>query len=353
MYMAQMGDRQAFDSRLQDLPAEIWRTIARIDECKGQWRAHSSLSPDILENLKQSVLITSTGASTRIEGSTLSDDAVAKLMRGISVQKLVDRDTQEVRGYYDLLQHVFTAWEHMTFSENTIKHFHKELLQHVQKDQRHRGAYKAQENRVEMLDADGKSLGIVFDPVAAYLTPKAMQELTDWTKEALKENLHHPLLIIGAFIVEFLHIHPFTDGNGRLSRILTNLLLLQAGYAYIPYVSHEKLVEDHKTEYYLALRQSQRGEGIVSWLSFFLTMLERQSEMAVALLTQERIETSLSPKQLHVYRCLQERGECTAGDIAHQTAIARPTVNQALRKLLHLQAISRIGEGSATRYRLV
>jgi Fic family protein len=367
MYMVQIADAQALESRLQSLRTDTWRTITLIDECKGQWKIGATLSPDILLNLKQSVLVTSTGASTRIEGAKLSDEEVEKLMRGLSIQKLAERDKQEVQGYYELLKEVFDAWENVRFGENAIKHFHKELLKYVEKDQRHCGEYKEQDNRVEMLDAEGKPLGIVFDPIPAYLTSKAMQELTEWTRNALNDNEHHPLLIIGAFIVEFLHIHPFTDGNGRLSRILTNLLLLQAGYAYTPYVSHEKLVEDNKTDYYLALRRSQssfakptsagatedrKGEDIEAWLSFFLTVILKQSQMAVELLTQEHIELSLSPKQLLVYQCLTKNGELTAGDIAQKTDIARPTVNQALRKLLGLKAIRRVGEGSTTRYRI-
>ncbi|MBU0458906.1 Fic family protein [Patescibacteria group bacterium] len=180
-----------------------------------------------------------------------------------------------------------------------------------------------------------------------------MQELLEWTNSSLQDNEHHPLFVIGSFIVEFLHIHPLTDGNGRLSRILTNLLLLQAGYAYVTYVSHEKLIEYNKTEYYLALRHSQKGEGIEDWLSFFLDIILKQSQMAVKLLTQEHIELLLSPKQLTVLQSIKENGELAAGDIAYKTRVARPTVNQALRKLLNLKAITRIGKGSATRYRII
>ena len=131
-----------FNKRLQKLPASIWRKIAQIDELKGQWIAGAKLSPQVLGRLKKSVLITSTGASTRIEGARLSDEDVEKLMRGISMQKFRDRDKQEVKGYYELLQNVFDSWKSVRFSENTIKHFHKELLKYVEKDKRHRGEYK-------------------------------------------------------------------------------------------------------------------------------------------------------------------------------------------------------------------
>src|SRR3989338_7945601 len=256
-----MTKNNRLDQRLSQIPAEIWSKITKIDELKGQWIAGARLSPQVLGRLKRSVLITSTGASTRIEGAKLSDEDIEKLMRGISIQKFADRDKQEVKGYYELLQNVFDSWKHIRFSESTIKHFHKEFLKYVQKDRLHRGEYKKTENKVQMIDAQGKSVSVLFDTTPAYLTPKEMQELVEAAQNSFKENIFPPLLIIGNFLVEFLKIHPFQDGNGRISRILTNLLLLQAGYQYMPYVSHEKLVEDNKADYYMALRKSQKTFG--------------------------------------------------------------------------------------------
>ncbi len=345
-----------FDARLRNISQEIWTKIAQIDELKGRWIAGSQLSSQILRRLKRSVLITSTGASTRIEGSKLSDEAIEKMLRGISIQKFTNRDEQEVQGYYELLQNVFDSWEEQGFTEGLIKHFHKELLKHVEKDTLHRGDYKKQENKVEMVDAEGKSIGTLFDTTPAYLTPKEMTELVEWTKRALDEKKYHPLLIVGNFIVEFLNIHPFQDGNGRLSRVLTNLLLLQQDYLYMPYVSHEKLIEDNKPDYYLALRKSQKTfntekEDITTWLDFFLTVLLKQSQMANGLLTAENIETLLSPKQLAVWEYLQTVDEVTPNTIAEKVHVARPTVNQVLNKLLELRKVERLGEGAATRYR--
>ncbi|MBU2263927.1 Fic family protein, partial [Patescibacteria group bacterium] len=185
-----------------------------------------------------------------------------------------------------------------------------------------------------------------------------MCDLTDWTQKALKENKYHPLLIIGNFLVEFLKIHPFTDGNGRLSRVLTNLLLLQAGYLYIPYVSHEKLVEDNKPEYYISLRRSQKTigtekENITDWFNFFLDMILKQSQMAVELLSKENIEKILSEKQLAVWQCIEKVKEVKTGEIIKNTNIARPTVKQALDALLKLKKIERIGLGRSARYRKI
>ncbi len=197
----------------------------------------------------------------------------------------------------------------VSFSESSIKHFHKELLKYVEKDERHRGEYKKTENTVNMLDEKGNVIGVVFKTVPAYLTPKNMQELVDWTRMALEQKKIHPLLVVGNFVVEFLNIHPFQDGNGRLSRILTNLLLLKEGYLYMPYVSHEKFVEDNKNDYYISLRRSQKTfgkvEDITAWLDFFLTMILKQSEMAVELLESEQVEKLLSRKQLSVWEYLQ------------------------------------------------
>ena len=343
---------------LRNIPAHLWSKIARIDELKGRWAGGARLSPQVLGRLKRSVLVTSTGASTRIEGARLSDEDIEKLMRGISIQKFRDRDTQEVKGYYELLLNVFNSWETLHLSESTIKHFHNELLKYVEKDTRHRGDYKKTENKVEMIGEAGKSVGTLFDTTPAYLTPIEMQELVETTKNELKSRHWHPLLVIGNFLVIFLNIHPFQDGNGRISRVLTNLLLLKEGYAYMPYVSHEKLVEDNKPDYYLSLRKSQQSlrtekPNIVPWLDFFLSIVLKQSEMAISLLSQENIDRILSPKQIVVWQYLQTVPEATPGEIAKHTMVARPTVSQVLARLMLLKKVERIGMGRTTRYKKI
>lgn len=347
-----------FDVRLQNISQDIWIKITQIEAMKGKWEGSMKLSPQILTRLKKSVLVTSTGASTRIEGSKLSDDDIEKMLRGISIQKFANRDEQEAQGYYELLQNVFNSWDTLVMNENLIKHFHKELLKYVEKDVFHRGDYKKKENAVEMITDAGESVGILFETTKAWLTPKEMLELIDWTKGALQGNTYHPLLVIGNFLVEFLNIHPFEDGNGRLSRIITNLLLLQQKYAYIPYISHEKLIEDNKPDYYLALRKSQKTlrtkqPDISSWLHFFLDILLKQSQMAMQLLTVSNIETVLSPQQLLVWQFLETVQETTPKAIAKKTGVPRPTINQVMNKLLAFKVIERVGQGAATRYRKV
>ncbi len=353
-----MTDITRFDTRLEALPANILTLIASIDELKGRWTAGANLHPQILGRLKQSVLITSTGASTRIEGAKLSDSDVEDLMRGISMQKFKDRDVQEVKGYFELLKNVFDSWQSIKLNEGTIKHFHQEILKYVEKDTFHRGQYKVTENKVQMVNAQGKIVGTIFDTTPVYLTPIEMQELVEWTIEVLKEKKYHPILVIGNFVVEFLKIHPFRDGNGRLSRILTNLLMLQAGYLYMPYVSHERLVEEKKQEYYVALRKTQitfktEKADLIPWLTFFLNIVLDQSKQAVDLLNADNVEKTLSGKQLTVLEYLEKVKEATPGVIARNTKVARPTVNQVLEKLISIKKIERIGMGRSTRYRIL
>ena len=351
-----MPKNKRFERRIQNIPSEIWSNISEIDVIKGRWIEGARLSPQVVGWLKKSVLSSSTGASTRIEGAKLTDEEVERLMQGIKIQKFVDRDAQEARGYYEILKNVFDSHKTIKFSESSIRHLHKELLKYVEKDQHHLGEYKKTENKVVAFDEKGKVVGVIFEPTPPYLVAKEMQELVDWTKKALNEKGINPLITIGNFLVEFLQIHPFQDGNGRLSRILTNLLLLQQGFSYVQYISHEKLVEDNKNDYYLALRRSQKTfrakrETIVPWLEFFLGVFLKQSEMAIDLLEKEDIEKFLSVKQLAVWRYFLEKEEAAPSEISKKTKVARPTVNQALDKLIKLKKVERIGEGRGTRYR--
>lgn len=353
-----MSKNNRFERRLESFSPNLISIIAQIDELKGSWVAGVQLSPQILGRLKRSILITSTGSSTRIEGARLSDEDIEKLMRGLDIQKFTDRDKQEVRGYFELLENVFNSWKTINFSESTVKHFHKELLKYVEKDEIHRGEYKKGENKVHMIDKSGNSVGILFDTTAAFLTPKEMQELVEWTQKSFSEKKFHPLLIIANFIVEFLQIHPFQDGNGRLSRILTNFLLLKSGYLYMPYVSHEKIIEDNKPDYYMALRNSQKtfkssNVTITPWLDFFLEVVLKQSQQAYDLLSRENIEKILSVKQLIIWEFIQNVVETTPKEIMEKTKISRPTVNQVLDKLIRLKKIERLGLGRSTRYRKI
>ena len=344
-----------YDNRLQNLPPEITLLVSQVDELKGRWSASNQPSRQILRSLRRSTLITSTGASTRMEGAQMNDQQIERYLDGLKIQRFSERDSQEVRGYYETLELIFDNYSEIDLTENSIKHLHSQLLQYCTKDARHRGNYKHMDNWVEMTDAAGTVLATVFETTPAYLTPKEMQELVAWRATAAN-NSYHPLLVIANFIVSFLKIHPFLDGNGRLSRLLTNCLLLRHGYEHVTLVSHESLIEKTKTDYYKALRQSQltfktKAESIVDWTTYFLNILLTQALQAIDLLQDIDLEQDLSPKQIAVWRYLGAVVEATPGQIAEATKVNRATVSQALAKLAGLNYINRLGQGRTTRYK--
>lgn len=344
-----------FDHRIKNPEPHIVALLAEIDGIRGEFKSGLRMTPQAITSLRQSVLVTSAGASTRIEGAKLTDEEVEKIMRGLSVSKFADRDSQEVQGYLEVLQNVFDSYQTLPLRESMITALHNQLLKYSTKDDTHRGGYKKKENTVGVLGPDGKVARIMFETTKAFLTPKEMQELVDWTIEAFDKNRFHPLLIIANFVVEFLKIHPFEDGNGRLSRVLTNLLLLRSGYSFIQYVSHEQIVERRKDEYYLALRKSQETfttdhDTIAPWLNFFLSVVKEQATKALSYLEEEKVEDTLSPKQYEVWKYLSQVGEASPGEIQKATDIVMGTVRQALDRLIELGKVKRIGRGRGTRY---
>lgn len=346
---------QKFDHRIKHPEPHIVALLAEIDGIRGEFKSGLRMTPQAITNLRKSTLITSAGASTRIEGAKLTDEEVDKVMQGLAVSKFADRDSQEVQGYLETLQNVFDSFQTLPLRESVITSLHNQLLKYSNKDDTHRGGYKKKENTVGVLGPDGNVARIMFETTPAYLTPKEMQELVDWTIDAFEKNRFHPLLIIANFIVEFLKIHPFEDGNGRLSRVLTNLLLLRSGYQFVQYVSHEQIVERRKDEYYIALRKSQETfqtdhDTISPWLNFFLSVVKEQATKALSYLEEEKVEDTLSPKQFEVWRYLSSVGEAAPGDIAKATGIVPVTVSQALDRLIELGKVKRIGRGRGTRY---
>ena len=287
---------------------EILRLIGEIDEFKGSWREMRALAPERLAGLRRVATIESIGSSTRIEGSKLTDAQVEELLDRLEQKTFVSRDEQEVAGYAEAMETVFDSYADILLTENYLKQLHAMLLRYSTKDERHRGEYKKLPNNVEAFDADGKSLGVVFETASPFDTPFRMQELVAWTREAMEDRAWHPLVIIGLFIVAFLEIHPFQDGNGRLSRVLTTLLLLQAGYGYAPYSSLESIIEANKEGYYLALRRTQgtmRGDhpDYEPWLLFFLRSLKKQKDRL-----EERLATLKSASE-EVAQKLERKAE--------------------------------------------
>lgn len=349
-------NEKRFNSRIK-LNQDILSKIAKIDQFQGLWQGSVRLSPQILGRLKTWVIITSTGASTRIEGSKMTDDEIARFLRGLKANHPKSRDEQEVAGYANLIGRIFDNWKTIKLSENWILQFHSILLHFSDKDQSHKGKYKDTSNTVVMTNKQGEEV-VLFAPTPPYLVKQEMEAAIEWANEQFEKREVHPLLIIANFIFEFLAIHPFKDGNGRISRALTNLLLLRAGYSYVPYVALDEIIEQTKAEYYLALRDTQKyhkteNEDITAWVVYFLNALVEQAERARKLMENDRPEKLLSEKQLEIYRLFDEGKEIGVAEIGMllKGTIQRDTIKQALSRLVKLKLLERIGQARSSRYR--
>lgn len=337
---------------------EILSLIARIDEFKGAWRALGALAPDRLSALRRVATIESIGSSTRIEGSKLSDREVERLLSKLQIKTFDTRDEQEVAGYAALMDLVFGAWQDIAFSENHIKQLHQILLQFSDKDAWHRGSYKTNTDSVAAFDEYGVQIGIVFQTASPFDTPRLMTELVAWVRQERDKALLHPLLVIAVAVVVFLEIHPFQDGNGRLSRVLTTLLLLQAGYAYAPFSSLESVIEHNKEGYYLALRQTQGtirndSPNWQPWLEFFLRSLSEQVRRLERKVEREKLVLAVLPElSLQIIEFTREHGRVTMGEAIKMTGANRNTLKQHLRALVERGHLNQHGNGRGAWYAL-
>ena len=335
---------------------ELLALISEVDEFKGAWKALGTLAPERLSALRRVATIESIGSSTRIEGAKLSNRGVERLLSHLEIQKFESRDEQEVAGYAEVMETVFARWDSIDLTENHIRQLHRDLLKYSTKDERHRGDYKTTPNHVSAFDADGQEIGIVFETATPFETPRLMRELVEWTRSAMNENSLHPLLTIGIFTVVFLGIHPFQDGNGRLSRILTTLLLLRAGYAYVPYSSLESVIENSKEGYYLALRQTQRTlrsqkPNWQPWTVYFLRALQQQKRRLAKKIERERIMVSALPElSLKILDLVKEQSRLTIAEIVTLTGANRNTVKKHLRDLVSVHHLTQHGTGKGTWY---
>lgn len=340
------------------ITAEILKLVADIDEFKGRWQAIENLAPERLSCLRRVATIESVGSSTRIEGSKLNDAEVEQLLSCLQTKSFNSRDEQEVAGYAEAMDMVFEGYDDITPTENHIKQLHGVLLKYSTKDDTHRGEYKTVTNQVEAFDADGKSLGIVFETATPFETPLWMKDLVAWYNQSVHEETNHPLLLIGIFIVVFLAIHPFKDGNGRLSRVLTTLLLLRAGYGYVPYSSMEGVIEANKDSYYLALRRTQQtirtaNQSWDSWLVFFLkTMVKQKDNLAAKIKQEQSLRASLPALSRQIVELVKTRGEITVKDIEAATSANRNTIKAHIKKLAEGDYLVPVGKGRGARYTL-
>lgn len=337
---------------------DILSLITKIDEFKGAWRAFGRLAPERLASLRRVATIESIGSSTRIEGSRLTDQQVERLLANLKIQSFDTRDEQEVAGYAKVMDLIFSEFDYIPISENYIKQLHALLLEYSDKDDWHKGNYKTTSNSVAAFDEMGRRIAVVFETATPFDTPHLMLELITWYQDSIKEAILHPLLIVGIFIVTFLEIHPFQDGNGRLSRVLTTLLLLKSGYSYVPYSSIESIIEQNKQGYYLALRQTQgtirtESPNWQPWLVFFLQTLYAHMKRLEAKVSNERLLlTQLPELSLKILELTKERGTSSRSDIAILLGANENTVKLHLRKLVEAKYLVKQGTGKNTFYQL-
>lgn len=347
-----------FDTDTILVTQELLALLSEIDEFKGAWRSLGTIAPERLNALRRVATIESIGSSTRIEGSKLTDREVERLLGNLEIKRFSTRDEQEVAGYADVMETVFRAWSDIPVTENYIKQLHRDLLQYSDKDERHRGEYKTLRNDVGAFDSEGKMIGIVFETATPFDTPQQMTELVAWLNQARELRRLHPLLIVAVFIVVFLAIHPFQDGNGRLSRVLTTLLLLQAGYAYVPYSSLESVIENSKEGYYLGLRQTQttirtEAPNWQPWLLFFMRALQQQKRRLAMKVEREKNALAALPElAVKILDYVRDQGRVTTRDMVREFGTSPNTLKVTFTSLVDKGLLLRHGAGRSTWYGL-
>lgn len=324
--------------------------ISQIDRFDGEWTTIEKKEGKSLKQLKSVATVRSVGASTRIEGSKMSDQEVDVLLKDLKIEKLVDRDSQEVAGYFDVLDTISESYTNISITENSIKNLHNQLLKYSEKDAWHKGDYKQASNSVEAVLADGTKQIIFQTTPPGIETEEAMRSLISWYN---KDNVTHPLVKASLFCYEFVSIHPFQDGNGRLSRLLSTLLLLKYEYKWIQYVSFEHEIEHRKAEYYRVLRncQSQRpNEEVNEWITFYFDALSNIQTQLKAKLNREGIEQQLSPRERSILTFISDHPGSKSGEISKKLDIPSPTVKRILTELTSKGLLERFGSGPGTNY---
>jgi Fic family protein len=333
-----------------DIDWKLINLISEIDRFDANWTSIERKEGQSLKELKSIATVRSVGASNRIEGNRMSDQEVDVLLQRIDITKLTDRDSQEVVGYFEVLDLISESYENISITESHIKSLHSSLLKYSDKDQWHKGNYKVHNNAVEATFPDGTHQ-IVFQTTEAGLaTEDAIRALFDWYNT---ETEVHTLIKVASFVYEFLSIHPFQDGNGRLSRLISTLLLLKNGYKWIQYVSFEHEIENRKNEYYQVLRscQAQRPkENITVWIQFFFNCLSNIQSQLLTKLQKSGSETQLLPKEKSIYTIILNRPNIQSGEIADKLAIPSPTVKRILSALIKRGLIEKQGNGRNVSY---
>ena len=339
---------------------EMLNGIAEIDAFNGAWTGGAvKLSADDLRVMRRVATIESVGSSNRIEGNRMTDAEIEALFANINRQSFATRDEQEVAGYSDVINTIFENYASIPLSENYIKQLHKILLNYSDKDTRHRGEYKKDSNRVAAFDANGNEIGSIFETATPFDTPRLMSETVKWTNDALTDKFFHPIIAIGVFVIHFLSIHPFTDGNGRLSRALTVMLMLRSGYTYMPYASMESIIEATKDAYYRALRGTQKtiwNDKIdyEPWLTFFVRALVAQKRQLEDKIAKARGASAakLSATQNQILELFHKTPELTMPQIVSAMDKNPETIRKAVQALVKRGHISKQGTTRGVFYTL-
>ena len=329
---------------------QLTNEISQIDRFDASWATIEKREGQSLKQLKSIATVRSVGASTRIEGSRMTDDEVAVLINNLSISKLAERDQQEVAGYFETMGLIAASYRDIEITESNLKHLHNTLMKHSEKDSWHKGNYKQHSNVVEAANPDGSKQVIFKTTEPGLATEEAMSNLIAWYKS---DTQTLPLIKAAIFIYDFLSIHPFQDGNGRLSRLLGTLLLLKHGYSWVQYVSFEHEIEKRKSEYYKILMQCQRqrpGEDVYPWVLFFLDCLKNiQSQLMTKLEVQTK-SGKLTQREKKIYSFIENHPGSKSGEIAEKLDIPLPTVKRILTGMVKNKLLAVYGAGAATNY---
>ena len=333
-----------------NLDWNLLRVVSKIDRFDASWSSIEKKEKQSLKQLKNIATVRSVGASTRIEGSKMTNEEIKILLDNLEITKIKERDAQEVVGYFEVLELISEEFKEIEITESNIKNLHNLLLKHSDKDKWHKGNYKQHSNAVEATLPDGTKQIIFKTTNAGFETEDAMRKIVDWYN---LDTEIHPLVKTAIFSYEFVSIHPFQDGNGRLSRLLSTLLLLKNEYNWIQYVSFEHEIESKKNEYYLKLRQCQAqrpNEDVTEWINFFFSSLLNIQSQLMKKLEVKGTKTRLSPREKSILTFIENHPGCKSGEVSDKLNIPNPTVKRILTKMLNEDLIEKFGIGAGTNY---
>ena len=331
---------------------EILAYIAQIHEYKGKQDLYLRQRPVELNRLIEIAKIQSTESSNQIEGIVTTNSRLKQLVEDKTTPR--NRDEQEILGYRNVLNIIHENYEAIPVRSSYILQLHGELLKHTAFS--YAGKYKTTPNEIDMVLENGEKI-VLFKPLEPYETPEAVECLCDEYNRAVGECVVDPLILIPNFILDFLCIHPFNDGNGRMSRLLTLLLLYRSGYIVGQYISIEKAIADTKETYYEVLRNADKGwhtgendpKVFIKYMLGIILSCYREFESRVILATK-------TGEKSNSYDIVKTYAESTLGKFSKRDALAAcrslgsSSVESALKKLVEEGAIIRTGAGRKTMY---